>query len=437
MSDSPLLKLPNTFRTFYGSFLKLHPAQKQAIDPILNGRDLVLQAATGSGKTEAVLAPGLERVIKSKRKFTIIYIVPTKALAMDLKTRFESIITERLGLNFTVRTGDIKQTRKQGQDIMLTTPESLDVMLGSSNPDLKSFLFKVRIIIIDEVHSLINQYRGRHLVYLLTRLERRTGRALQKIAMSATIADFDNIIDFFNFNINTKHIITNVKRNIIARLLHIKKEDADVPALLNDLYHTWQYRKILIFTNSRAACDRLFGIITRTGIFKDVSELHYSNLKPKERNKAEKRFRKRSHALCIATSTLELGIDIGDVDAVILYEPPCSVSAFLQRIGRANRRDEKLNFWGLCCGENSADQVVRFLALLELSNQGIIESHFKRSLPSVLNQQIISCLYEKKRISLPSLQSLFPEQHEILPIVFKSLEKKKWLKQTGQYGLFH
>ncbi|MCD6186134.1 MAG: DEAD/DEAH box helicase [Deltaproteobacteria bacterium] len=435
MSNSLLLQLPNTFRAFYGAFESLYSIQRDAVSPILSGQDLVLQAATGSGKSEAVLAPCLERVISSGRKTAVLYIIPTRALAMDLKRRFESVITERLGLNLAIRTGDIKRAGGKRPDIMFTTPESLDVMLGSANPDLKGFLFRVGTVIIDEVHPLIHQYRGRHLVYLFTRLERRTGRVLQKIAMSATIARVDAVIDFFNFSINTQRIITDVKRKIIARLLHIKQEESELPALLNDLYDTWQYRKILVFVNSRAACDRLLGIVNKTGRFQGVSELHYSNLKPLERKMVEEKFRRRPHALCIATSTLELGIDVGDVDAVLLYEPPNSVSAFLQRIGRANRREDQINFWGLCCGERSGAQVVRFLALLELSRKGMIESPSAKTLPSVLSQQVISCLYEKKRLSLSSLQSLFPAQHEILPSVFESLEKKCWLKKSEINGL--
>ena len=435
MSDSLLLQLPNTFRAFYGAFASLYSIQRAAVPPILSGRDLVLQAATGSGKSEAVLAPCLERVISSGRKTAVLYIIPTRALAMDLKRRFESIVTERLGLNLAIRTGDIKRAGGKRPDIMFTTPESLDVMLGSTNADLKGFLFRVGTVIIDEVHPLIHQYRGRHLAYLFTRLERRTGRVLQKIAMSATIARVDAVIDFFNFSINTKRIITNVKRDIIARLLHIKQEESEITALLNDLYDTWQYRKILVFVNSRAACDRLFGIVNKTGRFQGVSGLHYSNLKPLERKMVEKKFRRRSHALCIATSTLELGIDVGDVDAVLLYEPPCSVSAFLQRIGRANRREDQINFWGLCSGERSGDQLIRFLALLELSRKGMIEYPCAKILPSVLSQQVISCLYEKKRITLSSLQSLFPDQHKILPSLFESLEKKRWLKKSKINGL--
>ena len=138
--DSPLLKLPNTFRAFYGAFPSLFPFQLQVIEPILKGRDLILQSGTGSGKTEAVLAPCLERVFMSQGMDRLVYVVPTRALAFDLKRRLSPIITPRLGLGLGVRTGDIKRKGGQSPHIMITTPESLDVLLGSRNPDLRDFV---------------------------------------------------------------------------------------------------------------------------------------------------------------------------------------------------------------------------------------------------------------------------------------------------------
>ncbi|SLM28913.1 DEAD/DEAH box helicase domain protein [Desulfamplus magnetovallimortis] len=447
---SPLMQLPNTFRPFYGAFPGLYSAQLEAISPILDGRDLILQAATGSGKSEAVLAPCIESIIRGGRKTSLLYIIPTRALAVDLIRRFEPVISERLGLNLAIRTGDLKRSGGKRPDVMFTTPESLDVMLGSTNGEIRAFLGRVGCVIIDEIHPLIFSYRGVHLAHLLIRLERRTGSKIQRIAMSATIADVNALIKAFHFRPFpfTTHITTSVNRKIDARIIHLKNEDREFTRFLKDLHDTWGYRKILVFANSRGACDRLFAIANRMGRFKGVSELHYSNLKPGERKNAENRFRKGNKALCIATSTLELGIDVGDVDAVILYEPPDSVSAFLQRIGRANRRENKVNFWGICRGEQASIQVVRFLALLHLARGGVVESPSARTLPSVMVQQIISCLYEKKIISLPAIEELFLSQkNSIMPsinssckiamkAIFQSLEKTKWLKKAFVSGLF-
>lgn len=435
------MELANTYRAFYGGFSHLRPVQKQTIAPLLKGKDLILQSATGSGKSEAVLAPCTERIIRSKRTEALICIVPTRALALDLLRRFEVILTQRLGLRLAIRTGDIKRGGGEHPDIMLTTPESLDVMLGSSNPDLRGFLSRVRMVMIDEVHPFVYQYRGRQLSYLLKRLGRRSADPLQKIALSATIADMDAVIRFFEFRPDTVKIVENVQRDIVPHLIHLKDEAHELNALLDDLYNIWKYRKLLIFANTRGRCDQLFSIANRHGRFRGVSELHYSNLRTRERQAAEHRFRRRSHALCIATSTLELGIDVGDVDAVLLYEPPDSVSAFLQRIGRSNRRQKGIHFWGVCRGERAGAQLLRFLGLLRLARQGAVESPLPRTLVSVMSQQIISCLYEKKRISISAIQSLFSHTHDAIPesalqAIFHSLTQRGWLRKTRLDGIF-
>ena len=426
---SPLEWLPNTYRAFFGGFVHLHPVQRQAIAPILAGRDLVLQSATGSGKTEAVLAPCIERLIRSGRTDAVLYVVPTRALAIDLERRLTPVLGQRLGLQLGIRTGDVKRAGGGRPDLVLTTPESLDVLTGSANADLQRFMQRVRTVIIDEVHPFLHQYRGRQLACLLNRLERRTGRRLQKIALSATIADVDAVIHFFGFGSDAVRLISTVQRHIEPHLVHLKREQDEIVSLLDDLHHRWGYRKILMFANSRGQCDRLFALTNQRGCFRGISELHYSNLKPRERRAVEDRFRRRDRSLCIATSTLELGIDIGDVDGVLLFEPPDSVSAFLQRIGRSNRRESTTHFWGICRGERAGEQLLRFLGLLRLAGQGVVEQPRPNAFPSVMLQQVLSCLYEKKIISLPSVQDLFPESADALELIFPSMEKQGWMRR--------
>jgi Lhr-like helicase len=441
--------LPNTYRAFYGAFHQLHPIQQQAIEPVLAHKDLILQSATGSGKTEAVLAPCMERVIRSDANNSVLYIVPTRALAADLYRRFKSIITERLGLGFAIRTGDLKQRGGGRPALLLTTPESLDVMLGSSNQDLRGFLARVRTVIIDEAHSFIHQYRGQQLVYLLQRLERRISQRVQRIALSATLADPEEVGQFLGCSPDTVFLTDQVSRDIVPRLVHLQHDEQELIGFLDDLYREWEYHKILLFANSRGRCDKIFGLLNQLGSFRNRVHLHYSNLTAKQRQKVEHSFRTHSRSICIATSTLELGIDVGDVDAVLLFEPPDSVAAFLQRIGRANRRQKAIHFWGICRGEQAGQQVLRFLALLSLARQGQVEAALPKSLPSVLSQQIISCLYEKKRLSLPALQDLFinpgadmdtdtdnEEAPTRLENIFQSLEKKQWLRKDKLKGLY-
>jgi superfamily II DNA/RNA helicase len=450
LAPSALFLLPNTFRAFYGSFQQLYPIQQRAIEPILDGRDVIIQSATGSGKTEAVLAPCIERIITAAEKASILYIVPTRALAVDIFRRFETILTERLGLTVAIRTGDIKKNGGGFPAIMLSTPESLDVMLGSSNQDISGFLARINTVVIDEVHPFIHHYRGHHLVYLLKRLERRCKRKIQKIALSATLADPYEVSRFLRCGSETEYLIETVSRRIVPRLVHLLDDEGELIALLDDLYHQWNYHKILIFANSRGRCDRIFGVLNQNGVFRQMALLHYSNLAAGQRREVERRFRKQSRAVCVATSTLELGIDVGDVDAVVLFEPPDSAAAFLQRIGRANRRQAAIHFWGICRGERSGEQVLRFLALLYLTRRGRVETPLPKRLPSVLSQQIISLLYEKKCLSLAALKSLFfpddngddnilDKQFDIAPLlddIFGSLVTKKWLRQTHINGIY-
>ena len=433
---SPLRQLPNTYRAFYGPFPYLYPFQKQTIVPILQGQDLILQSATGSGKTEAVLAPCIERIIQSGQQQTALYVVPTRALAVDLERRLTPVLKDRLGLQIGIRTGDSKRAGGACPDLVLTTPESFDVLLGSSNADLRHFVQRIRTVVIDEAHPLIHHYRGRQVAYLLTRLQRRIAAPVQKIALSATLADVEEVGRFFAFRPNAVFITESVQRDVVPHLVHLKNDDGELVALLNDLYETYGYRKILLFANSRGCCDRLFYLLSYRGAFQGVTDLHYSNLKASTRRAVEYRFRRREHALCIATSTLELGIDIGDVDGVVLYEPPDSTSAFLQRIGRSNRREGRTHFWGICKGADAQTQLLRFLGMLTMARRGHIETPQPKILPSVLVQQMLSCLYEKKGITASALCDLFPDQRDLIPQVFEAMARQQWLRKDRVTGLF-
>ena len=168
--SSPLERLPNTYRPFFGPFPSLTKAQNALILPILQKRDVILQESTGGGKTEAALAPATENLIKEKT--TIAYIVPTRALALDMQRRIVPLY-KTLGLKAGIRTGDTKTLWERSPDLLIMTPESLDVLLGSSNPDNQSFIKHLSTLIIDEVHLFIQSPRGHQLAYLKKRLQKR------------------------------------------------------------------------------------------------------------------------------------------------------------------------------------------------------------------------------------------------------------------------
>src|SRR5262245_31864393 len=434
VSVSPLQQLPNTYRAFYGAFPTLHPFQIEVITPLLQGHDLILQAATGSGKTEAVLAPCLERVLGTEGTTRVLYVVPTRALAQDLRRRLEPALHDRLGLRLGIRTGDVKRLPAGSADVLLTTPESLDVMLGSPNREVRDLLQRVNVLVIDEVHQFLAGYRGRHLAYLVQRLAQRGQQHLQKIALSATMAEPEAIKMAFGFRLDTVWVRSGVQRQIQPRLVHLQREGEELVAFIDDLVERFGHRKLLLFANSRSHCDRLFALLHHQGHLQATTYLHYSNLKPRQRQEVERQFQRRTQALCIATSTLELGIDIGDVDGVVLYEPPESVTTFVQRLGRANRQAHHTTFWGICRGPRAGEQLLQFLALYQLAQQGVVEARQPGDLPSVLVQQVLSCLYEQKSLASATLHTVFPQQATALHTLLPALAARAWLRRTAGHG---
>ena len=232
---SPLELLPNTYRAFFSGFSTLTTAQKQLIQPILNGEDVVLQASTGAGKTEAVLAPATEKLMTHPNHFTIVYIVPTRALALDMNRRIKPIY-KKLGLKSGIRTGDGKHLRDAKPHLLIMTPESLDVMLGSQNQDNKYFLKHVHMMIIDEVHVFLHDDRGHQLSYLHRRLAMQSIGSLQTIALSATIDDAEDIMRFFNLKKTAFYYKQSVARKLQPCWVHIEDEERELTLFFDDLY---------------------------------------------------------------------------------------------------------------------------------------------------------------------------------------------------------
>lgn len=431
---SPLEQLPNTYRPFFGRFSFLTTAQTALIQPILNGQDVVLQAGTGSGKTEAVLAPATERLITSPDPFTIIYIVPTRALALDMNRRIQTLY-KQLGLKSGIRTGDGKTLQDGKPHLLILTPESLDVLLGSQNLDNKHFLKHVRMMVIDEVHTFLHEERGYQLSYLRRRLEIQSMAAVQTVALSATIADLEEVALFFKLK-NVFYYKQAAVSKMQTYWVHLEDEERELVPFFNDLFQRFGCQKLLVFANSRKKCEKLFDLLSQEGIFSQNVLIHYSNLSTKERRSIESSFRNNKKSVCIATSTLEMGIDIGNIDGVVLIGPPPSAMAFLQRIGRSNRLQQCVKVWGICYGADARKQLVRFLAFFELAKISLVEKRPLADSYSVLFQQILSCLYAKKVLSQNSLKVLFSEQTENCHSIFHEMVTKNWLKPMQTPGLF-
>jgi ATP-dependent helicase Lhr and Lhr-like helicase len=383
---------------FFGEFRSLRPVQRDAFHPILEGSDALILSPTGSGKTEGAIAPLVTRLwdeLNSDMGPVIIYVSPTKALANDLHQRLIGRC-EQLGIRLGLRHGDRSDlTRRTSPGILITTPESLDVLLSSRNRPVAY----VRALVVDEIHLLYNVQRGLQLSVLIRRLELRLNRRIQIIGMSATLANADELIRFFfgTSRSPAPRIIRDSSRKPLASHIRILSDLDELSRLLARVTAI-RPTKLLIFANSRRECDRIGAQLSAAQSNLPPVYVHHSSQSRASREEVEERFARDRSAICVATSTLELGVDIGDIDAVLLYGVPPSVESFLQRIGRGNRRSNESSVVCLVPPESKRPTIdaLAYHAIIKRAESGSFESEPAFTLFGAAVQQILSHLrYEK------------------------------------------
>ncbi len=397
------------------NFNGLTEIQKIAIPYILTGGDCIIEAPTAGGKTEAVFFPLLSRIASNKKNsIQILYLAPLKALLNNVAQRVEKY-SELCGLRYVKWHGDVGQSEKVEQmksppQVMLTTPESLEAIL-LRKARWQKFFEDLEVVIIDEAHNFAFGDRGCHLLSLLERLENGIRNPFQRIAMTATIGNPDRMLSWLAG-----------KRDIGARLCAVKKKDKkrDFKVLLfwNNVHRDLDGqvmetsdqdiitvlikllygKKSIVFTTSRNKTEQIAAQINkkieRSFALKELKiRTHHSSVSKFFREKAESQIQiKSDDALngIISTCTLELGIDIGELDRVIQIGSLNSPASFLQRVGRTGRRKDTIQYFrGIC--NSSAD----LLVLSAVVNLGLKEEseafHFPRKAFHILAHQII-CL---------------------------------------------
>lgn len=391
MGNEQLLH-PSVATAFYGRFKKLHSIQQSAIPPLLEGRNLVISAPTGLGKTEAVLAPLLSRYFRiaiESDSVTFLYIVPTKALANDLEKRLSHPFSQ-MGLRLGIRHGDRDDLRTgKPPHILITTPESLDVMMFRGD----NSLIDVRAVILDEIHLVYNTQRGLHLAILMHRLKKRLVNPIQWAALSATIGNLRYVRDFFFGPKEEAEFLQDSSHRKIDAQIRFLGSLQQLRDLFDRLLQPAR-GKFLVFANSRRECEQVAGSLTIDSTIAPYIFAHYSSLSAEIRQEVEKHFNQSPRAICVATSTLELGIDIGDIDAVLLYGPPSSVDSFLQRIGRSNRRSNKTSVICLVRPDSERPnlEALLFHSLIELAKEGCLPECQPYELFGAAAQQALSCI---------------------------------------------
>jgi len=312
---------------------KLRDVQIAAIEPIMRGDDTLIIASTASGKTEAALIPIFNSMIgEGAEPVCLLYVSPLKALINDMHMRMDSWCSH-FNLEAMKWHGDVSGSAKkkfirEPVEILLITPESLEVILVNRTDDEKRRIFRnLRYIIIDEIHYFIEADRGVQLNSLLSRIEGYTDSRPQRIGLSATIGNPDAVMDWMSPG-GCSLVKSESDRKLDFRIFNLKE-------LLEKLRKLTE-RKVLVFSPSRAGAEAYYWII-RDKLDVEVF-IHHGSLSKDLREDAEDKFKKLSKAFMVSTSTLELGIDVGDIDVVVHLGAPASVNQFLQRTGRSGRK---------------------------------------------------------------------------------------------------
>ena len=380
----------------------LRPLQAQAVAPIHEARDCVLLAPTAGGKTEAAVLPVLSRMLEENwTGLSVLYLCPLRALANNLGprvARYANYVGRRAEVwHGDTGQGDRKRIRKDPPDILITTPESVEAQLVSAFTNEELFFGGVRTVIIDEVHAFAAADRGWHLLAVLSRLERLTGKPIQRIGLSATIGNPDEILTW----LSPKRLdgpsptVVNPPSGLAAGA-ELKIDF--VGSLLNAAQVISQLHrgeKRLVFVDSRQRAEELGNELKRLEINTFVS---HSALGFDERRQAEKAFAEAQDCVIVATSTLELGIDVGDLDRVIQIDAPGSVASFLQRLGRTGRRAETTRNCLFLATDHSA--LLRAMALLELHERRFVEPVVPPGKPyHLLAQQVLAQILQHKGVS--------------------------------------
>ena len=319
---------------------ELRPFQEQVIPAILNGEHVLVVAPTAGGKTEAAILPALSRMLTEDwQGLSTLYLCPIRALLNNLHVRLSRYAT-LVGRSCAIWHGDTSPSERSRigrhpPDILLTTPESLEVMLVSRKTDPVGILGQVRTVIVDELHAFAGDDRGWHMLSVLQRVSRLAGGEIQRIGLSATIGNPDQLLKWLTSGSTAQRRVV-ASPNTGAKEAEVQLDyvgSVDNAAIVISRIHRGEKR--LVFVDSRSRAEELGSQLRHLDVRVFVT---HSSLSREQRIRAEAAFASESNCVIVATSALELGIDVGDLDRVIQLDAPTRVVSMLQRMGRTGRR---------------------------------------------------------------------------------------------------
>ncbi len=386
--------------------------QRLAIPKVLEGKNVLIIAPTGSGKTEAAMFPVISRILTEIEEqgryegIRAIYITPMRALNRDIYHRL-TLIVEKCGLTIGVRHGDTPESERRRQaesppTILITTPETMQFLLVA--PRMRRWLRSVRYVIVDELHELINDKRGIQLAVTLERLVEVAGE-FQRIGLSATIGNVKLAAEFLSgfrpceivYVPGIKGMKLIVDRPLPGEEDYSRAQDLgtvpDVYARLRRLdEYVNKYRTVLIFVNTRDTAELLGSRLSKVVSY-EVGVYHGS-LSREQREVLERKLRAGEIKAVITTSSLELGIDIGHIDAVIQYMSPRQVTRLVQRVGRSRHRLDERSVGYIVTSD--LDDTLESIVIAKLAIEGKLEYEveYHKNALDVLAHQIVGIVHD-------------------------------------------
>ena len=411
----------------------LRPLQRESVGPLLDGDDAVLLAPTAGGKTEAAIFPLLTRMDTERWPgLSLLYVCPLKALLNDLHPRVQRY-AGWLGRTADVRHGDVGRGARRRQaverpSVLLTTPESLEAMLVTRTIDAARFFGDVRAVVVDEVHAFAGDDRGWHLLAVLDRLAAMAGRQVQRVGLSATVGNPEALLQWLQGRTAGQRAAKVIApaaegSSVVPELsLDYVGSEANAAVVLSRI-HVGEKR--LVFADSRRAVEALSVRLREHGVETFAS---HSSLAVDERRRAETAFAEARDCVIVSTSTLELGIDVGDLDRVLQLGAPHSVASLLQRLGRTGRRPGTTRNMTFLVRDDV--ELLRAAGLLLLLAEGFVEPVTPPPQPRhIAAQQFLGVALQKGHIDVREESRWMAELG--LTSAEDLAEVARWLVETG------